>query len=224
MLATWAKSPLSVPVLSQCLSQIYTKRRFSARSWEIPTYISRGHFESHRCLCIIKRDTPALSPRRIAVYATRWRPILVTAINIDQTQQWATGKRIDILYFPRTLTGCLRDRWSVTQTAIQGTNCRIHRFLRDSPHDEMLMDVNDTGGMFMYRSGNGNLIAFHGGEKKFSCFLSGRCWWNLNYLTVPGIISSGTPGLVVWNLNARCGNSLFENMSSHFTRKFDITN
>lgn len=106
-------------------------------------------------LCIITAGTlqkEILSPgfyvlRCSVCNATTATTYAVTPINIDQAQQWPAGKRIDILYFPPALTGCLRAVcYSNCDT---GTNCRICCPRRDSTHDEMLMDESDTVDRFM---------------------------------------------------------------------------
>lgn len=69
----------------------------------------------------LQKEILALFLRTVAPYATTTTATYaVTPINIDQAQQWPAGKRIDILYFPPALTGCLAERWCVTQTAIPG--------------------------------------------------------------------------------------------------------
>lgn len=98
----------------------------SVHSHKVPAYIySRARAGIGDRLCIItagtlqkERYSRTLSTLFVAPYATRRRR-RPAPINIDQAQQWPAGKRIDILYFPPTLTGCLRAR-CVTQTAIPG--------------------------------------------------------------------------------------------------------
>lgn len=94
---------------------------------------------------ITERDTRAVAPYATTTTAT----YAVTPINIDQAQQWPAGKRIDILYFPPGTDWLPRRTLVCYSNCDTGTNCRIRCPHRDSTHDEMLMDENDTAARFM---------------------------------------------------------------------------
>lgn len=124
------------------------------RARKVPGVYIRGHERQPRTAFVLLR--PGHYRKRYlrflrvaALYATATATYAVTPINIDQAQQWPAGKRIDILYFPPALTGCLRGRRCVTQTAIPGQTAGYAVLARDSTHDEMLMDENDTAARFM---------------------------------------------------------------------------
>lgn len=126
---------------------------FRTSSQSAGVYI-RGHEREPRTAFVLLRPEHYRKRylrflRVAALYATATATYAVTPINIDQAQQWPAGKRIDILYFPPALTGCLRGRRCVTQTAIPGQTAGYAVLARDSTHDEMLMDENDMAVRFM---------------------------------------------------------------------------
>lgn len=98
----------------------------------------------------LQKEILALFLRAVAPYATTTTTTYaVTPINIDQAQQWSAGKRIDILYFPPSADWLPRRTSVCYSNCDTGTNCRIRCPHRDSTHDEMLMDENDTAARFM---------------------------------------------------------------------------
>lgn len=89
---------------------------FHVRSQSVSIYIREHEQESRTAFVLLRPEhlqKEILSRAfyalccSVALYATRRRR-RPTPINIDQAQQWPAGKRIDILYFPPALTGCLR--------------------------------------------------------------------------------------------------------------------
>lgn len=126
-----------------------THGQFRSRTRRKRAYIlPRAQVRSQRRLCTIMAGTlqkeilaPFL-PAVVALYAMR--PAIytvVTPINIDQAQQWSAGKRIDILYFPTSLTGL------PPRLPVRYSNCNTRNKLQDT----LIFPCWNTNSRWRYR-------------------------------------------------------------------------
>lgn len=138
------------------VSKCFANARKVPALYNIPARARAGIDEDRLCTITagtLQKEILALSARRRSI-CNATATYAVTPINIDQAQQWLAGKRIDILYFPPSVDW-LPPRASVCYSNCDtGTNYRIRCPRRDSTHDEMLMDENDTVGRFMNGRGS----------------------------------------------------------------------
>lgn len=130
MFATPAELAFVTCLISRPFANLRTVTVLLARPTSVSIYFS-SQVRSQRRLCTIMAGTlqkeilPAFSVSSHSI-CNATATYSVTPINIDQAQQWAAGKRIDILYFPPIVD------WLPPRPLERYSNCNTRNKLQDA--------------------------------------------------------------------------------------------